>query len=90
MMPPASFFVGPYFSSRRAISLKVSGNVSELNSQGKGLPMESDSELRVDELATDGGEGYKYQCAFNRANSDLMQFWEDIFFLGQKVSKMDF
>ncbi len=46
-------------------------------------------ELRVDELATDGGERYKYQCAFNRPNSDLMQLWEDIFFFGQKVSQMD-
>jgi hypothetical protein len=68
----------------------TSGNVSELNSQGKDLPLESDSELRVDELAAGGGEGYKYQCALNRPNRDFMQFWEGLFLFGQKVSQMDF
>ena len=52
--------------------------------------MEPNSELGVDELATDGSKGYKYQCAFNRLNSDLMEFWEDIFFFGQKIGQMDF
>ena len=64
------------------------GRINEI-SQGKDLPLESDLELGVDELATDGGEGYKYQCALNRPNGDLVQSWEDIFFLGQKVSQVD-
>ena len=58
-------------------------------SQGKGLTLETDAELRVDQLAAGGGERNIDQCAFHGSYGDFIQSRELIPFPGQKMSQMN-
>jgi len=40
-------------------------------SNGKGLPLEANSELGMNQLSAGGGEGNEYQCVFQRPDGDL-------------------
>jgi hypothetical protein len=45
---------------------------SELNLKGKGLPLEANTKLGMDQLVTCRGKGNKHQCTFYGSDSDLM------------------
>ena len=64
-------------------------SASLLDLQEKHLPLETDAELRVDQLAAGRVKWNIYQCAFYGSYGDLIQFWEVFSFSGQKMSQMN-
>jgi len=54
----------PFFSIILNITFMFASN-------GKGLPLEANSELGMNQLSAGGGEGNEYQCVFQRPDGDL-------------------